>query len=239
MEILDTSPTAPTIGDPTPVGFAEIGLADVVVEETLRLPVDLLDRVDTPLRNHSLDIVLTRLRAGAEQAGRPDEEPRLDRTFELPMERSFSVAGAMTGPPVTGEPAAATPCQDDLLEVDGFPLSVRVTATAAGPQFDACIPLVLGPGVHRLRSLGRCGRRPRHQPGRAVLGRRWRAWPGRAPRGDDRGRTNLVGAASTAPDTSRSRSIPSTSRSGWWSGRATAQAGRCQSTEGRLAIHRS
>ena len=40
-----------------------------------------------------LDIVLTRLLAGTEREGRPDEEPRLDRTFELPVERTFALVG--------------------------------------------------------------------------------------------------------------------------------------------------
>ncbi len=91
--ILETSPPARPFGDATPVGFAEIELADVRVEETLRLPVDLLDRVDDRLRDHGLDIVLTRLLAGTEREGRPDEEPVLDRTFELPVERTFAIVG--------------------------------------------------------------------------------------------------------------------------------------------------
>ena len=149
VEILETSPPSPTIGDGTPVGFAEIRLGDVVVEETIRLPVDLLDRVGPRLGDHGLDIVLTRLQAGSERAGRPDEEPYLDRTFELPVGRTFEVEGVVEGPADPQAGAPGLPCRSDLLELDGEPLPVRLS----GSTFVGCEPLELGPGSHRVRSL--------------------------------------------------------------------------------------
>ena len=147
VEILETSPPSQPAGDATPVGFAEIALADVVVDETLRLPVDLMDRVGSRLREHRLDIVLTRLLAGTERAGRPDEEPRLDRTFELPVARTFALRGDLTG---DGAQAGGS-CRDDVLEVDGRAVPVRLVAD--GSALEACGPLALGRGPHRLRSL--------------------------------------------------------------------------------------
>ncbi len=152
VEILETSPPSPAVGAADPVGFAEIRLADVRVDETVRLPVDLLDRVGPRLEGHALDIVLTRLRAGAEQVGRPDEEPRLDRTFQLPVARTFALTGTIGDPATTsGGGAPALPCRDDVLEVDGDPVPLRVARTG---QLEACEPLVLGAGPHRLRSFG-------------------------------------------------------------------------------------
>ena len=149
IEILETAPPAPAGGDAAPVGFAEIRLADVVVEETLRLPVDLLDRVGERLDGHALDVVLTRLRAGGGRAGRPDEEPRLDRTFELPTGRTFGLEGEVSGEVADGTPLGA--CRPGLLEVDGRPIDVRVEA---GGALEACEPLALGAGAHRLRAGG-------------------------------------------------------------------------------------
>jgi arabinofuranan 3-O-arabinosyltransferase len=146
IEILDTSPPAQPFGDGTPVGFAEIGLADLAVEETLRLPVDLLERVGPRLRDHALDVVLTRLVAGTERQGRPDEEPRLDRTFELPVARTFALVGDLAVAPAGSGPA----CRRDLLEVDGTPVPVRVVR--AGQGIEGCEPVALGAGAHRVRA---------------------------------------------------------------------------------------
>ena len=83
-------------GDPAAanaVGFAEIGLGDLRVQESVLMPRDLLERLGSASLDHSLDLVLTRLRTGADLWRRSDDEVTLDRTFHLPTARSFSLVG--------------------------------------------------------------------------------------------------------------------------------------------------
>jgi hypothetical protein len=142
------------------VGFSDVRLGDLRVAETIRLPVDLLDRVAARLDDHPLDIVMTRLRAGSQREGRADEEPVLDRTFELPTAQSFEVRGtAGLDQPAGPEPQAtapALPCDTGILEVDGEPLPVVAQPLPGGRALLAACdgPLVLGPGAHRIRAVG-------------------------------------------------------------------------------------
>ena len=156
VEIVETSPPSPIVDDGSRVGLAEVRVDGLRVEEVIRLPIDLLARVGPRLDEHSLDVVLTRLRQGAPTEGRGDEEPRLDRRFELPTARSFAVSawvlsdGAGGPGPVVPE-APVTPCRDDLLRIDGVPVPLRLAAGGAG---EACAPVALGPGSHRVESSG-------------------------------------------------------------------------------------
>lgn len=75
------------------VGFAEIHLSGPVVAETVVLPPALLDRVGPRLIDHGLDVVLTRVRHDPFARGRTDAERHLDRTFELPVSRTFALSG--------------------------------------------------------------------------------------------------------------------------------------------------
>jgi arabinofuranan 3-O-arabinosyltransferase len=79
--------------DPLPrvLGFTEIGLGNVRVRETVRLPVDLTARAGARAAGHRLDVMLSRLRYDFGQL--QDEELALDRRFVLPDERSFALAG--------------------------------------------------------------------------------------------------------------------------------------------------
>lgn len=73
-----------TDSGPSAVGFAELG---PVATETVRLPVTSLDAINA---DRPLAIVLTRDRVRATDRWRSDPEPTLDRTFALPLERSFT-----------------------------------------------------------------------------------------------------------------------------------------------------
>ena len=71
------------------VGFAEVGIPDVLVDEVIRPPVDLLARSD----GHPLDVIFTRQRANQIEPNRSDPELSLSRTFTLPSERTFTLTG--------------------------------------------------------------------------------------------------------------------------------------------------
>ena len=86
------------------VGFAEVGLADVEVVESVRLPVDLAERVGADASGHSLDVVMSRLRSEPAERGRQDHELALERRFELPDQRAFGLTGtARVNPNVADE----------------------------------------------------------------------------------------------------------------------------------------
>lgn len=143
----DLSPTRPA-----PVGLAEVRIGSFQLAEQVRLPVDLLRRVGEDLRGHSLDIVLTRQRLSLPGADRRDDETHLDRRFELPTPRTFSLT-AMAGPvPVTDPrpPIPADACRGDVLSIDGQPVPVRVRPVGEDLRVEACAPVVLGTGTHRL-----------------------------------------------------------------------------------------
>lgn len=156
VEILQTTPASPTAGRPAPVGLAEVRLGSTEVRETVRLPVDLLARTGRSLPGHGLDIVLTRLRLEVDDADRRPDESHLDRTFELPVGRSFRLVGtARPATPEVAAGAAAGPstsdgCRADLLLVDGQPLPVRLSASAGTSSLEACAPVELPAGRHRL-----------------------------------------------------------------------------------------
>ncbi|MSO79931.1 MAG: DUF3367 domain-containing protein [Acidimicrobiia bacterium] len=85
--------TAPDPRGANPVGFAEVRIGDVRVTEIVRLPVDLARRVGADVRDHSLAIVLTRLRIEPGDRERHDEELALSRRFVLGDARSFDLSG--------------------------------------------------------------------------------------------------------------------------------------------------
>lgn len=75
------------------VGFAEVRIGDLVVAETVRMPLDLLDRAGERSAGLPLDLVMTRLRTSPDRWQRGDDEHRLDRTFDLPTQRWFTISG--------------------------------------------------------------------------------------------------------------------------------------------------
>jgi hypothetical protein len=74
------------------VGFAEVGIPGVSVDETVSMPQDLLRSVGTASIDDRLTLVMTRLRASGIPP-RTDTETSLQRTFWLPTARTFSVTG--------------------------------------------------------------------------------------------------------------------------------------------------
>ena len=92
LTVTITATSEPTV-DPevaSTVGFAEIGLNGVRVEETVRLPVVL-----TQTKGHSLDVTLTRERTDPADRTHQDEELALDRRFVVGDARSYGVAGTV------------------------------------------------------------------------------------------------------------------------------------------------
>ncbi len=74
------------------VGFAEVGLPGVRVDEVVRPPDDLLQRAGSSSLDHRLTLLFTRLRSNPSEPVRTDEEPALARAIRLPTGRSFSLA---------------------------------------------------------------------------------------------------------------------------------------------------
>jgi arabinofuranan 3-O-arabinosyltransferase len=77
----------------SPVGFAEVRVDGVRVDEVVRLPSDLLAAAGARSADSALDILLERVRSNPLQQGRRDEELSMVRAFELPTSRSFTIAG--------------------------------------------------------------------------------------------------------------------------------------------------
>lgn len=110
VEPLETNlGSAPTTGA-NPVGFAEVHLGDVNVTETIRLPVDLSQRVGTAAAGHHLDVVMTRLRNNPADRTRQDTELAIARRMVLPTARSFQLSGT-----VRVDPNAPDPVIDQVL----------------------------------------------------------------------------------------------------------------------------
>lgn len=84
--------TPPSRGG-SPVGLAEVTVADRVVEEVVVLPSAHVRALADDLDGVPLTYVLTRLRSDPAEPVRGDEERRLVRRFEVPVERDFTVAG--------------------------------------------------------------------------------------------------------------------------------------------------
>jgi arabinofuranan 3-O-arabinosyltransferase len=123
------------------VGFAEIAIPGVTLDEVIRPPVDLLARSD----GHPLDVVLTRQRANQLEPNRSDPELALARTITLPSARTFVMSGQarvngiandellnqVTG--VTGAQAVATgsivgaPSVRAVAAIDGDPATAWTT----------------------------------------------------------------------------------------------------------------
>jgi arabinofuranan 3-O-arabinosyltransferase len=74
------------------VGFAEVGIPGVSVDETVSMPQDLLRSAGTASLGDRLTLVMTRLRASGVPP-RTDPETSLARTFWLPDQRTFSLVG--------------------------------------------------------------------------------------------------------------------------------------------------
>ena len=74
-------------------GFSEVEVADIGVDELLRLPRTLLAEAGGSAGDHDLTVLLSRARSDPRELYRSDEETTLARVFELPGARTFTVAG--------------------------------------------------------------------------------------------------------------------------------------------------
>ena len=118
------------------VGFAEIVIDDVHVEETVRLPVDLLTRAGVRSDTSPLAIVLSRMRGDPARSERQDEELAIARRFEIPSARSFALTGT-----ARVAPNASDPILDETLGT-----------TVPGATFDASTHLVGDAGARASRA---------------------------------------------------------------------------------------
>jgi hypothetical protein len=84
-------PSSP-IGSRSSVGFAEVGIPGVSVDETVSMPQDLLRSAGASSLTDRLVLVMDRLRASGTPP-RSDVETSLQRTFWLPTARTFSMTG--------------------------------------------------------------------------------------------------------------------------------------------------
>jgi len=151
VTLLETAPAASGHRDANPVGLAEVRIAGLTVEEVVRLPVDLLDRVGRSAGDHGLDVVVTRLRVNLPGVDRSDDETHLDRRLVLPVDRSFGLSGVAR--PRSGVALSSSPdgtCRSDLLTLDGAALPVKLTPNDEGWVVAGCVPVDLDVGSHRL-----------------------------------------------------------------------------------------
>jgi hypothetical protein len=156
FELAATEPASAGV-EPGSFGIDEIGLeragGPVVVDEAVRLPVALTSRLGASSARNPLSIVLTRLRGDTTDPRLFGEERTLTRLVSLPTDRTFGVAGEARRASGSTVPIAGG-CRDDLLKVDGVPVSVRLTEGSNGvATLAACAPLRLTAGAHQLRTM--------------------------------------------------------------------------------------
>ncbi|MBV8462512.1 MAG: DUF3367 domain-containing protein, partial [Acidimicrobiales bacterium] len=89
---VDVSGPPPPLGGGSSVGFAEVGIPGLNVQEVEAMPQDLLGHTGTTSAGDRLTLVMTRLRS-AGTPPRSDVEPNLARTFSLPTGRAFALTG--------------------------------------------------------------------------------------------------------------------------------------------------
>jgi hypothetical protein len=77
----------------SPVGFAEVRIPGVTMDEYLRLPTDVLSNASALDPSHRVMILVTRERANASEPYRAYPEARLARTFTLAAPRTFTLTG--------------------------------------------------------------------------------------------------------------------------------------------------
>jgi hypothetical protein len=77
----------------SPVGFAEVRIPGVSMDEYLRLPTDVLSNASALQPSHRVMILVTRGRANASEPYRAYPEARLARTFTLAAPRTFTLTG--------------------------------------------------------------------------------------------------------------------------------------------------
>ncbi|MFP5577220.1 MAG: alpha-(1-_3)-arabinofuranosyltransferase family protein [Acidimicrobiia bacterium] len=125
----DTAGRRPGWDNLTSVGFAEVGVAGLVVDEVIRMPSDLLDAGGFRTLSYPLALVQTRVRSIATEVTRTDEEFGMARAVDLPTTRSYALDGT-----ARLSARASSTVLDRLLGRDGLADGrPQVTATTTLP----------------------------------------------------------------------------------------------------------
>jgi len=122
IELLETTDPGFDRSRANAVGFAEIQVGNVRASESVRMPIDLLDRAGEASSELALDLVMNRSRVSPNKWDRHDEEPVLDRVFALPTTRTFSIAGTAR--------VAATASDDLVDQIFGTSSRVNITSSS-------------------------------------------------------------------------------------------------------------
>ena len=108
------------------VGFSEVRIPGVHVDEMVRLPTDLLTAAGVSSLGHRLAILMSRVRAQPLESFITDPELALRRTFDLPTSRTFALRGTARLAPT------ATDAQLDVTEGRPGPPDGAPVATSGG-----------------------------------------------------------------------------------------------------------
>jgi len=126
----DTVGFRPKLSGVSAVGFSEVDLEGLQLEELMRPPVDLVEAVDGDLTDHRLTYVLQRQRTNPAEPVRVDEEPGMWRLLDVPGDREFELDGEAR---ISAQ--APDPLVDRLLGLPGARgggLTARSSAHLAG-----------------------------------------------------------------------------------------------------------
>ncbi len=128
LEILDTDVGRMVEYDgQSAVGFSEVGIGDLVLEEQIRPPVDLLEQAGEGVTGHDLTFAFTRQWGDPAEPVRSEPEEQLIRTVDLPSAgRTFDITGTVRASGFTSEAAIAA-----LLGLDDE-LVARASASLPG-----------------------------------------------------------------------------------------------------------
>lgn len=159
VELRASAPVTP--GAPAePIGIAELGLEGpggqpLLVDEVVRLPTALTDRLGPSSIAQPMSVVLTRQRGDATGPPLFEEETQIRRELALPTDRRFALTGLARV--VGSEPPAG--CRSDLVEVDGGPVAVELRPALGGRPAGTyavlgCEPIALDAGTHLVRTTG-------------------------------------------------------------------------------------
>ncbi len=85
--------------DATAVGFAEVQIPGVHVQEVIQMPTDLTSALGTSSASDRLTYVMTRLRTSPYPT-RSDPETTITREFQLPTARTFAISGSASLSPL-------------------------------------------------------------------------------------------------------------------------------------------
>lgn len=94
--VADTAGDRPRFAGVGPVGLAEVRIGDtddLVLDEVIRVPTDLLDAAGARSADRPLAFLLTRVRQDPTDATRDDEERGIVRQIELPTARPMALSG--------------------------------------------------------------------------------------------------------------------------------------------------